>query len=309
MTSPFGPMRLVANPAAGRGRNAVLPRLRAALEARGLEHDVAWTTRPGEASDLARRAVLDEGLRFVVAVGGDGTIHEVVNGLVDVETGQPVAEGLVFGAVPAGSGCDFVRTFGMDRRPEQLAKHLDGDELFPIDLGRIRLHSVDGTPVSRVFANIAECGYGGVVTARANAMPRQLGKVRYLLAIFRALREFTQVQTEVVVDHTSVDEIVTNVVVANGQFFGGNMKVAPRAIPDDGVFNVQIWRGKPSDAFLKTNKMRLGEHLPDPSIREYQSANVHVEGREPLVIEADGEVLGVTPATFDVLPKVLAFKV
>ncbi|HEX9888883.1 MAG TPA: diacylglycerol kinase family protein [Nitriliruptorales bacterium] len=309
MTSPFGPMRLIANPTAGRGREAVLPRLRSALDARGLEHDVAWTRRAGEATELARIAVSDDQLRYVVAVGGDGTIHEVVNGLVDPGSGQPVAQGLVLGAVPAGTGCDFVRTFGMDRRPEQLARHLDGDTLFPIDLGRIRLVGADGQPLTRLFANIAECGYGGVVTARANAMPKQLGKVRYLLAIFRALREFTRVQTEVVVDHARLDEIITNVVIANGQFFGGNMKVAPRAIPDDGRFNVQVWRGKPSDVFLKTNKIRLGEHLPDPDIREYQSASVYVEGREPLLIEADGEVLGVTPATFDVLPKVLSLKV
>lgn len=309
MTSPFGPMRLIANPTAGRGRNAVLPRLLAALEARGLEHDVVYTRAAGDAVTLARSAVLDDGRRFVVAVGGDGTIHEVVNGLVDAESGQPIAEGIVLGAVPAGSGCDFVRTFGLDRDPEQLARHLDGDGLFPIDLGRIRLVGRDGEALVRLFANIAEAGYGGVVTHRANAMPKQLGKVRYLLAIFRALREFTQIRTNVVVDHTEVTEIVTNVVVANGQFFGGNMKVAPRAIPDDGKFNVQVWRGKPSDAFLKTNKMRLGEHLPDPNIREWQSTNVHVAGDEPLMIEADGEVLGVTPATFDVLPKVISFKV
>lgn len=309
MTSPFGPMRLIANPTAGRGHNAVLPRLESALAARGLEFDVVVTRRPGDATSLARSAVLDDGLRFVVAVGGDGTVHEVVNGLVDAESGQAIADGIVLGAVPAGSGCDFVRTFGLDRNPETLARHLDGDTLFPIDLGRIRLTGTDGQPFTRLFANIAEAGYGGIVTKRANAMPRQLGKVRYLLAIFRALREFTQVETEVVVDHTSVTDIATNVVVANGQFFGGNMKVAPRAIPDDGTFNVQVWRSKPSDVFLKTNKMRLGEHLPDPSIREWQSANVYIEGAEPLVLEADGEVLGTTPATLDVLPKVIALKV
>lgn len=308
MTSPFGPMLLIANPTAGRGRNAVLPRLREALRERGLEHDVALTKGPGHAAAIARNAVTTEGRRFVVAVGGDGTVHEVVNGLVDPREG-PRAEGLVLGAVPAGSGCDFVRTFGLNRSPERLARHLDGETLYPIDIGRVHLLGRDGEERTVCFANIAEAGYGGLVVDRANRLPRFLGPARYLVGIFAAIRSFERQRTRVVLDHTEVTDEYSNVVVANGQFFGGNMKVAPRALPDDGRFNVQLFRGTPKDVFLKTPKLRKGEHIPDPDVQEYQSSTVEVYTDEPVLVEADGEVLGTTSATFDLLPRALNLKI
>jgi diacylglycerol kinase (ATP) len=309
VTSPFGPLLLVANPSAGRGRNAVLPRVVRALDQRGLEHRVAVTSGPGDAIRLVREAVTDAGTRFVVAVGGDGTVHEVVNGLVDAASGEPYAEGVAFGAVAGGSGCDFIRTFGLDRAPEKVVAHLDGDTLFPIDVGRVTLRGRDGVERTRLFANIAEAGYGGLVTDKANAMPRFMGKSRYLVAALSAVRSLDQVRTRVGVAHTEVDEPISNVVVANCQFFGGNMKVAPRALPDDGLFNVQVWRGTAKDVFTQTPKLRVGDHLSSPDVREYQSPTVTVDSDEPLVVEADGEVLGTTPARFDLLPKVLNLKI
>lgn len=301
-------MLVVANPAAGRGRGAVLPRLRAALAERGLEHSVAITRGRGHATALARAAVEEDGLRYVVAVGGDGTVHEVLNGLVDPATG-PRAEGLVLGAVAAGSGSDFVRTFGLDRSPERLARHLDGDALYPIDVGRVRLTDRRGQPRAVCFANIAEAGYGGIVVDRANRLPRFLGRSRYLVGIVAAIRRFELRDVRVTLDHTEVAARYSNVVVANCQFFGGNMKVAPRALPDDGRFNVQLFRGSPKDVFLLTPRLRRGEHLPHPQIQEYQSSRVEVTADVPLLVEADGEVLGTTAAIFDLLPRAIALKI
>ena len=308
MTSPYGPMLLIANPHAGRGRASVLDRLRNALDERGLEHRTAMTQRAGHATELAQQAVERDGIRFVVAVGGDGTVHEVVNGLIDPETG-PRGEGVVFGAVPGGSGSDFVRTFGLDRSPERLARHLDGDTLYPIDVGRVRLVGRDGAPTTRLFANIAEAGYGGIVVDRASRMPRFIGRTRYLIGVFAAIRSFRTSPTTITVDQTTVDGRFSNVVVANCQFFGGRMKVAPRALPDDGRFNVQLFRGKVKDVFLMTPKITKGEHLPHPDISEYQSSRVEVTSVEPMLVEADGEVLGTTPAVFDLMPRVLQLKI
>jgi diacylglycerol kinase (ATP) len=125
--------------------------------------------------------------------------------------------------------------------------HLSGDATMAFDLGRVRLTGKDGEPRTLVFANIAEAGYGGLVTDLANRLPRRLGTARYALAIPGALLKFRLVETTVSLDHTSLTEPLSNVVIANGQFFGGGLKVAPRALPDDGRFNVQVWRGKPAD--------------------------------------------------------------
>ncbi len=309
MTSPFGPMLVIANPAAGRGRSAVLPRLVRALSAAGLAHQVEPTRGPGHATELAHAAVTERGLRYVVAVGGDGTVHEVVNGLVDAETGTPHRDDLVLGVVAGGSGCDFLRTFGLDRSPEVLARHLAGETTMRIDLGRVRLTGTDGRPLTRVFANIAEAGWGAEVTRRANRLPRLFGPSRYIIATLSATGAMRQVETTVAVDHTSTTEPVSEVVVANGQFFGGGMKVAPRALPDDGRFNIQTWCTRPVDVLRELPKVRVGEHLDRPDVREWQSTTVAISGDVPLLVEADGEVLGQTPAAFDVLPGVLSMKI
>lgn len=308
MTDDLGLLQLIVNPRAGRGRNAVLAELTAALDDAGVPWEVQLTRSAGHAEDLARRAVTDLGRRFVVAVGGDGTVHEVVNGMVDATSGEPHAPDLVLGVVAGGSGCDFIRTFGLPHDPRRMVKHLASPHLFPIDLGRVTYVDESGSSRTRLFANIAECGWGADVTRRANHLPRWLGKARYAAAILATTASIDMVETTVTVDHTEVTEPVTGVVVANGQFFGGNIKVAPRALPDDGSYNVQVWKATATDVLRELPKVRLGEHLSSPDVREWQSTTVHVDAVEPLLIEADGEVLGTTPATFDLLRTPISLK-
>jgi diacylglycerol kinase (ATP) len=309
VSQPFGPPLLVANPLAGTGRDPVLPRLSAALRARGIVHDQAITEGPGHATQLAREAVEDLGRRFVVAVGGDGTVHEVVNGLVDAASGEVRGDDPVLGIVSGGSGCDLARTFGLDRSPEVLAEHLDGEQTVRMDLGRVRLVGTGGDPRVLLFANVAEAGYGGLVTDLANRLPRRLGAARYAVAIIAAVSRFKLVETVVTVDQGTTAEAMSNVVVANGQFFGGGLHVAPRALPYDGRFNVQVWQGRPFDVLRAAPELRKGLHLKRSDVREWQSTTVEVEAERPLLIEADGEVLGTTPATFDLLPNVLRLKI
>lgn len=308
MPSPHGTMLLITNPTAGRGKDPVLPRLTRALGQRGLAYEVAETRGPGHAIALARDWVTIHGNRYVVAVGGDGTVHEVVNGLIDPDAG-PRNPDAVLGIVAGGSGSDLCRTFGLDRDPEIGARHLDGDALFPIDAGRISYIGRDGVATRRVFANIAELGFGADVTDRANGLPRQLGASKYVISTLFSLRRLRPTNTTVTVDHTSISEPISWVVVANGQFFGGGTKIAPRALPDDQLFNVQIWRGGRRQLLGPLTKSRTGEHLASPDVREYQSATVKVDAQTPLLIEADGEVLGTTPAEFDLLPRAINLKI
>ncbi len=313
MSAPIPPVTepplLICNPLAGGGRARIVPRLVAALRGRGVEPVVAETARPGDATRLAREAVERDGRRFVVAVGGDGTVNEVVNGLIDAETGRPRAEDLVLGIVPGGTGCDLTRTFGLNRPPEQLAEHLTGTGTFPIDVGRIHLLGRDGEPTTRLFVNIAEAGYGALVTDLANRLPRRLGTARYAAGILGAVARFRLVSTTVGFDHDEVTHELSNVVVANGQFFGGGLQVAPRALPDDGRFNLQVWRGRPLDVLRASSSLRQGRHLARDDVHEWQSAEVRVESARPLLVEADGEVLGTTPARFEILSRVITLRI
>ncbi len=298
---------VIANPSAGRADGGVLGRLVAALKSEGLAPDLTLTAAPGHATELARRAA-EDGRGYVIAVGGDGTVHEIVNGLVDAETGLVRGDDPILGVVAGGSGCDLVRTFGLDRPPETLARHLVTDATTRIDLGRIRYRGVDGRQQIRLFANVAEVGYGGSVARLANRLPRRVGSARYALAIVGAVPRFRRIDTRIEVDGGSVREPVCNVVVANGQFYGGGLKVAPRALPSDGVLNVQSWGGHPIDVVRAQPQLRTGAHLARADVREWSSRRVAVTTARPVDIEADGEYLGTTPAHIDVLPQVLRFK-
>jgi YegS/Rv2252/BmrU family lipid kinase len=307
MPSQFGTMRLIVNPRAGRGMvGKTMPALTAALRANDLDFDIVETTGARYASQAATQA-LKQGIRYLVAVGGDGTVHEVVNGMFDGET--PIAPDAVLGVAAAGSGCDFVRTFGLDRKPEIIARHLATDSTMDIDVGVAEYIGADGTQQRSLFANIAEVGYGAEVVRRVARYPRWLGRVRYLLGAYAAIATNQRPTTEVTVDHTTKTVPLVELVVANGQFFGGAMKVAPRALPDDGKFNVQLFTGGRSQVFTLTMKMFRGEHLPHPDITEYQSATVSLAPDPPLLVEADGEVLGTTPASFRLLPRALRLKI
>ncbi|HUH08840.1 MAG TPA: diacylglycerol kinase family protein [Egibacteraceae bacterium] len=307
MSSAFGPLRLIVNPRAGNGAvNRALPALADALRRRDLEHEIVLTTGRGHATEAAR-AALKNGIRFLVAVGGDGTVQEVVNGMF--ADGQATAEDAVLGVVDAGSGADFVRTFGLDRSPEVLARHFATDALMPIDIGRVRFVDAQGEPAERLFVNIAEVGYGAEVVRLAERLPRWMGRLRYLFAAWGAIAALDRAETTVSVAHTEMRTAVTDLVVANCQFFGGGMKAAPRALPDDGLYNVLVFTGPRSQVFNLTMKLFRGEHLPHPQISEYQSPTVSYDSGPPARVEADGELLGFTPASFDLLPKALRLKI
>ncbi|HSJ43492.1 MAG TPA: diacylglycerol kinase family protein [Euzebyales bacterium] len=302
-----GPARLIVNPRAGNGNvRGVLPELTAALTEGGLEFDVVQTRTIDDGAVLAREA-LDAGLRYLIAVGGDGTVHYVVNGMF--ERRAPVAADAVLGVCGAGSGSDFVRNFGLDRPVAVVARHLLTTHTMPIDVGVIEYAGVDGQRAERLFANVAEAGYGAEVVRRAEKLPRWFGRVRYLLAAWASITAISRTPAQLSVDFTTRDLELVELVVANGQFFGGGMKVAPRAIPQDGRFSVLAFTGGRSQVFMLTTQLYAGEHLPHPQIVEYQSATCGITTEEPLLVEADGEVLGTTPARFSILKRTLYLKI
>lgn len=305
-TSPHGPMLLVANPRAGTGRDSALAQARATLTSAGVAHRVVVTRRPGHATHATRRAVTEEGVGHVVAVGGDGTVHEVVNGLVDVGTRAAVAPDVVLGVVPGGSGSDFVRTWGLDLPVERLVRqHLLTDVTLPLDVGLVTHRDADGRDTTTAFANVAQCGWGADVVRLANRLPRRVGRARYLAAAVASTVRMRPTRATVTVDHAATTEPITQVVVANGQFFGSGIRIAPRALPDDGVLNVQTWRVTGRQVIEHLPAARVGEHLSSPDVRQWQSSTVTVTADEALGVEADGEPLGTTPARFEVLQRVL----
>jgi diacylglycerol kinase (ATP) len=306
VSSPFGELVVIANPRAGRGRvGEELPELERQLRARRLAHRIRETEGPGHAVELTRDS-LRQGTRFVVAVGGDGTVQEVVNGMLEED--RPVAPEAVLGVVAAGSGSDFVRTFGLPGDAARAVRHLEGDRLYRIDVMRVAYRDGDAARV-RYVPNIAEVGLGAEVVRRAERLPRRMGRSRYFWSFWLSLGRYRPCHVTVGVDRKSFEGVANNVVVANCQFYGGGMKISPRSYPGDGLIDVQISTGPKSEAFTLIPKIYRGEHVPHPHIKELRGREVRVDAERPLPVEGDGEVLGTTPATFTVLPEVVALKI
>jgi diacylglycerol kinase (ATP) len=306
MTSSFGSIALICNSRAGRGGVAKnLPTVIEKLEERDLDFTIHNTLRSGHATELARAAV-DNGARTVVAVGGDGTIHEVVNGMMAED--RAVNPEAALGVVASGTGSDFIKTFGLPALPAHAVAHLDGDESFPIDIGKLTC-TVDGKVHTRYFANIAESGLGATVVARAARLPRWLGPTVYLVAFWMCILRFKPAHVVVdLIDRTYKGPMM-NLVVANGQFFGGGMKVAPKAAPTDGLLDIQVQHSSKREAIAMMPRLYKGTHVPHSDILEAKRVRVTIDSERPIPIEADGEVVGTTPATFEVLKDALRLKV
>ena len=292
---------VVVNPRAGRG--SALEVVSRQLTDAGLEADVVTTERPGHGIELARRARAD-GVGLVIAAGGDGTVHEVVNGLLADGAATAVPH---LGVLPLGSGCDYAKTFDISPDPATALGQIITSPGRAVDAAELT-YTDDGATRSRFFANIAEVGIGGSCVARAARLPRALGPAMYGVAFVLTLPRFKQLHATITLDEEVYVGPLTDLVVAIGQVFGGGMRVTPKADPADGIFDVQIHFGTKVDYVRALPKVYKGTHIPHPRIREERARTVTVECDPVGLIEADGEVLGHTPARFRVLPAALQLR-
>ena len=298
---PYGPPFLIADPAAARRDLALLRR---ALAGFGVVAEAAVARPVERAGTLAARALAD-GHRLLVAVGSDRLAHALLRVLVHPD--GPRWPEAVLGLAGLGRQ-DLAATFGLPDEPAKLARHLLGPNLFLADVGRARWRGPDGTGRVGVFANTAELGYPAEVSARARARPA--GRAGRLAAALGGLAASRSTPARLEVDHTAVELRLAGLVVANGQFSMGRMKVAPRALPDDGRLSVIAFQGQPLGVYARSKDLYYGLHVPHPSVREYQSRRVAVDTAEPLALVLDGwRAAGGPPATFDVLEGALRVKV
>ena len=304
--SPFGRLVVIANPHAGQGKVARrLPDIERTLAEAGIDYRIVRTTGPGHATESARSA-LASGERFLAAIGGDGTVHEVLNGMI--ENGVPVAADAVLGVVAAGSGCDFVRSLSLPGGAVGATRRLGGDAVRRLDIGKVTFTAGEGEE-TRYFANIAEAGLGAAVVERTGRLPGFLGAAKYFCGFWLTLPQFRPAVVRIRADDREFEWRAHNVVIANCEFFGGGMHISPKSRPDDGLLDALVMVGPKSDAFTMLPKVYKSTHLPHRGIVEMAVRSLRLDADPALPIEADGEMLGTTPATFEIVPDALRVKV
>jgi len=304
---------VVVNPRSAGGKTGRDWRvLEAALGAVYPHMSVAFTRRRGDATRLVA-AALREGHSEIVAVGGDGTINEAVNGFFGAS--GALSPDAVLAFATSGTGGDFKKAFAIKESGVQEIARLRHAPVRAIDVGLVSFLSKDGLPRSRVFVNIASFGLSGVIVdAVDRAFIAKLfgGSFAFALHSALAILAYRGRTVRLIVDG-AFDEIVpiANVAVANGRCFGGGMQVAPNAKPDDGLFDIVVIKDAPKARMLADFKLiYTGEHLGNPNVRVIRGRKVVAapvaENRgRPVLLETDGEGVGRLPATFEILPRAL----
>jgi YegS/Rv2252/BmrU family lipid kinase len=297
---------LSANGALGRRWDAIARTLTRAI---GPFEDV-MTQGPRDATRLTR-AALAEGADVVVAIGGDGTIHEVANGFFDGD--KPVRAEAALGVVPFGTGGDFRKTADIPNDIDAAAEILRKGARRAIDVGLLEYRKGDhaGEKASCIFINIASFGIGGLVDQIVNTSSKLLGgRATFFLATVRAAMRYKNTPVRLTLDGDEALELtIQNVAVANGRYFGGGMHVAPNAALDDGILDV-VAIGDMSFFEMMTSGTRIykGTHLELPKVVARRARRVEAAPIDPaadVLLDVDGEAPGALPATFSVLPRAL----
>ncbi len=307
-------MLFIINPAAARGTaRRAWGTVRQELIRLGLAFNERVTSRAGEATEIARAALLG-GITRVVAVGGDGTLNEVVNGYLD-DTGQAINPSAAVGLLPCGTGSDFRRSLGWKTRADAM-RALAGSNTRTLDALRIKFRDKNGATVSRFCINAATFGLGGQTPAAVNewreVLPKWIGgRARFIAAAARGLGQYRNVAVRVLLDGEREFQIESNLlVVANGRFAGGGMMLAPHAELDDGLLDVILTdRVTRLDVIKELPRIQRGAHLKNPKVSETRAREVVITSAAPLAIEIDGEHAGSTPAQLTVLPAAVRFVV
>ena len=300
---------VILNPSAGRGqaarRCAALKQLLGdAARVAGAEWELLETKAPCDATRLAAEAAPRSTL--VVAAGGDGTLGEVVNGVMDGTLG---ANRPRLGLLPLGTGNDFARCLGIPRDWRKAVWTLFHGAPRMVDVGRATFEN-DGA--THWFVNVAGCGFDGLAARRVNELRHRpgwrhvRGTAAYLCAVLQELATLRAASLRIGLDGEFHEQRAVLCAVANATSYGGGMRVAPDAQIDDGLFDVCLIGDAGRLEFLRAfPRVFQGTHVSHPKVGVRRAAEVSLASDPPLPVLIDGDVLGVTPVRFSIVPRAL----
>ncbi|WCK55115.1 diacylglycerol kinase [Aneurinibacillus sp. Ricciae_BoGa-3] len=282
--------RLIYNPTAGREEvRKRIPEILMTLEAGGYETSCHATTREGDATAAARRAV-ENRFDLVIAAGGDGTIYEVVNGIAEQKY-RPA-----LGIIPAGTTNDFARAIGLPRSIMRAVQVIAKGKPFPIDIGRMN---------DRYFINIAG---GGMLTTLTYEVPSKLktvlGQAAYYMKGIEKLPFLSPIPIRIETDQQIIDEEIMLFLIANSNSVGGMERMAPNAKLDDGLFDCLILKKASIPDYIRIATLLMkGEHVKDPKVMYFQTKKLTATSPNEVELNLDGELGGMLPCTFTALPR------
>ena len=303
MTDPFKTFAVV-NLRSANGRTEKLwPEIKRALSEATGNFEFAFTTGQYTAPGITKKAI-KTGFDRIISVGGDGTLNEVVNGFFEHDL--PLNPNAALGVISMGTGADFIKTMGIPKPYDDAVKIIKKANTKSLDAGKIKFIAHDGKETVRYFINIADAGIGGETVDRVNRTTKAFGGfLSFLWGTVMTLATYKNKNITITLDtgrpYTAEINMLT---IANCQFFGGGMHIAPKAVPDDGMFDV-VTIGKAGfiDFLRNSSRIYKGTHINDPMIGYTHAKHVELTSPDRVLLDVDGEQPGMLPATFDILPR------
>lgn len=287
-------MRILAivNPVAGKTCK-YWPAIESVFHDMEYDFEVQYTEERGHATVIAAQS---NGFDVIASVGGDGTLNEIVNGIM----GRDV----VLSVIPTGTGNDFVKSAGLLTDCITASRSISQDVIRRVDAGCVTFSGG-----KRYFIGVAGMGFDGLVSKTTSQVSKpKMGTVPYVMGILKHLADYRSVDVSLTVDDVTIDQKVMFVDVANGKYVGAGMNIAPLAEVDDGLFDI-IVIGDLSrlESLMKLPTLYRGTHLNNPKVGAFRGRHVELDSPQPLSIHVEGEYIGDTPATFDMYEKALKF--
>jgi YegS/Rv2252/BmrU family lipid kinase len=298
----------IVNPHAAAGSaGRSWPVIKALAQDRLGPFSTSFTAGPGDATRLTRQA-LRRGAEVVVCVGGDGTLNEVVNGLMGEE--GPIRPEARLGFIPRSTGCDLIKTVPVARELDRAMDIIRDSHTRILDLGRIRYQDSSGHPTFRYFHNVTSFGLGGEVDERVNRTTKAFGGfVSFLWATLVSLLRYDRKRVRLKVDDCFDEEVtVWNIAIANGQYHGGGMWVAPGARVDDGLFHVTVVGDLTlPQVFLNLPRLYNGRIYQVAKVASLVGKRVEASSDQRVLLDVDGEQIGSLPVVIEMVPGAVQF--
>ena len=285
----------IVNPRAGKRRAVYLPQ----------DAEILETQAPGHATELTRAAI-KRGAGTIIAVGGDGTINEVINGFFEDDRAIPTDAALAI--IPHGTGSDFSRILNLPADDKLATKVIQSGEKRLIDVMKVRYATRNGTRAVRYAVNVTSFGMGGAVAERVNRSSKPLGSVlTFLTATVQTALRFQGKQVILQLDDSKTLNVqITNVAAGNGQYHGAGMWICPGAIIDDGLLDVTVVRHLRLPELVRNVRVLYnGGILSHPKVESYRVKSLRAESQETVLLEIDGEPLGQLPVEISVVPQAI----
>jgi len=301
---------VIINPASSAGRTGRRQAdILAAIERHlGREFSLLVTKRPHEATSSARDASL-RSAGLIIAVGGDGTIQEVVNGLM--EAGSALARRPQLGIINAGTGHGFAQSLGLPAGLDDQCAAIASGTVRRVDIGRASFANGRGRCIERYFVNECQAGIGGRVVEKVQTGHKKLGgSLAFGLATLTAALSYPNRPIRYSVDDGPEDEgRFVGIVAANGSAMAGGMRLAPQATVEDGRLDIVFMHGQTLPERLRNfPKIYSGTHLGSPKFSCRRGRSLSLASAESVSFEADGEMFGHLPCRIDVLPSALELR-